>query len=258
LLAPALIPIKLISMYGTRAHEQELTRTLQVLALESTQSVGTQIYTSLHQYPALVVTYVAALGAVSKQNYSMIRAATADVGVASFGREPVPFILTSGSQSIVGLDQWRALGTALCLGDEGASQTDENLESLLTGGGSRRLTPISDHLFTVLAPLYRQQFSSDNEYSDAFDRIEVLLDAVSEDARAQGEGFYGPHGGYGRYTWRHRHSSKGPEAVMLEEAQAQGAGWTPLLGGLFGGEPERAISALEAVKELADHIRSRR
>ncbi|WP_110590282.1 toll/interleukin-1 receptor domain-containing protein [Microbacterium suaedae] len=258
IVAPALIPVKLISMYGSRAHEQELTQTLQIVAHESNQRAGSEILMSLHEYPALLMTYAAALGAVAKQNFSMLRAVTADVQVTPLGASRVPFILTSGSQSVIGVDRGLALGTVLCLQDDGKTPTEDEIENLLAARGGRRFTPISDHLFTALAPLYKQQFASDAEYAGAFDRIEVLLDAISEDARNETNGYYGPHGGYGRYTWRHKHSAQGPETVMLDEARAQGAGWTPLLGGLFGGKSERAIAALEAVEVLAGDIRKSR
>ncbi len=45
---------------------------------------------------------------------------------------------------------------------------------------------------------------------------------------------------------------------MLNEARAHGAGWTPLLGGLFGGDETRAIAALETVNDYAARIRSNR
>ncbi|RII41321.1 toll/interleukin-1 receptor domain-containing protein [Galactobacter valiniphilus] len=258
-MAPALIPLKLIAMYGTPTHEQELTKTLQVLAQESTQREGMDILTSLHEYPALLATYATALGATTKLNYSMLRAATADVRVSSLGRPRVPFILTSGGRSIVEHDRWSAFGTLICLEDDGNEIQDDEIDKLLKSGGGRRFTPVSDHLFTLLAPLYRPQFASDDEYAEGFDRVEVLLDAISEDARAQEDQYYyGAHGGYGRYTWRgkHRYRGTGAEMELLMEAQSHGAGWTPLLGGLFGGDSERAISALTAVKDLATSIRS--
>ncbi|RXZ51814.1 toll/interleukin-1 receptor domain-containing protein [Agromyces binzhouensis] len=256
ILAPALIPLKLISMYGSQPHEQEFTQTLRVLGQESTQSAGTQVFRSAHEYPALVATFVAAVGSVAKQNYSMLRAATSDVRVATTSARQIPFVLTSGSQSVIGIDTWSALGTLLCVEDDGGSLTAEQIESMVSTRGGRRHTPISDHLFTVMAPIYRQHFASDADFADAFDRVEILLDAISEDARAQGE-YYGPHGGYGRYTWRHRNSDIAPEVAMLEEVKAQGAGWTPLLHGLFGGDPDRASAALSRVGDLAAHIRSR-
>ncbi|WP_217132890.1 toll/interleukin-1 receptor domain-containing protein [Leucobacter chinensis] len=257
LLAPALVPLKLIAMYGTRAHEQELAQTIRMLAQES-QDTGTEILLSVHEYPAVVATYVVALGALAKQNYSMLRSATSDVRILTNHGQSIPFILASGNQSVIGIGQWLALGTLLCLEEDKKEPDEEQVEKLLTGRGARRYTPISDHLYTLLAPLYQHQFAGDSEYAEAFDRVEVLLDAISEDARAQAGEFYGGHGGYGRYTWRHRHSRQGPETVMLQEARAQGPGWTPLLGGLFGGESDRAIAALEAVEELAGHIRSSR
>lgn len=258
IIAPALVPLKLISMYGSQAHEHELTRTMQIIATPPPLDISSDIYTVAHEYPALLMTYALALGALAKQNYSMLRAATADAQISLPGVERVPFILTSGSQSIVGIDRWRLPGTILCLEDDGAPPSSEEIEELLRARGGRRFTPISDHLFTVLAPLYQQQFAGETAYVAAFDRVEVLLDAISEDARAQHERFYGSHGGYGRYTWRHRYSEDGPETVLLEEARAQGAGWTPLLAGLFGGSSERAIAALEAVISMATHVRSGR
>lgn len=258
--APALVPLKLISMYGSQAHEQELTQTLRTLAQESTQNSGTNVLTSAHEYPALLATYAATLGAAAKRNYSMLRAVTSDVEVRTLQGQQRPFILTSGAQSVVGISDWLALGTILCLEDESTALDDVEIDALLSQRGGRRHTPISDHLFTVLAPLYGEQFASDEDFADAFDRAEILLDATSEDARlwSQPEQYYGSHGGYGRYTWRHRYSEKGPEVVMLDEARAQGAGWTPLLGGLFGGSSERAIAALEKVQEYAGAARSSR
>lgn len=258
LIAPVLVPLKLIAMYGQKSHEMELTQTMRILAQESTQHVGDDVFTSIHQYPAIVATFAVALGAVSKQNYSMLRAATADVLVSAPSGPQVPFILTSGTQSVVGLDQWRAFGTLLCLEDDEKPINDEKLSALLASQGGRRLTPVSDHLFTLLAPIYRQHFASDSDYADAFDRVEVLLDAIAEDARDQADRYFGSHGGYGRYTWRRRHNERGPESDMLTEARAHGAGWTPLLAGLFGGDRDRAIAALERVEDLAKRIRSSR
>lgn len=257
LMAPALIPLKLIAMYGSQAHEQELTRTLQIVAHEARSDIESDIFTVAHEYPAVLMTYALALGAQAKQNYSMLRAATADVQISIPGNMRVPFILTSGSQSLVGVDRWRVPGTILCLEDDGAPPTSEDISNLLSQGG-KRFTPVSDHLYTVLAPLFKEQFAVDTDYAEAFDRVEVLLDAISEDARTQVERYYGSHGGYGRYTWRHKWSDRGPETVMLEEARAQGAGWTPLLSGLFGGSSERAIAALEVVEDMATHVRSGR
>lgn len=258
IVAPALIPLKLISMYGSQSHEQELTRTMQIIGAAPPFDISSDIFTAAHEYPPLLMTYALTLGALAKQTYSMLRAATADVLVTTSPNQRVPFILSSGSQSIIGIDRWRVPGTVLGLEDDGGAPTSEDIDHLLRGQAGRRFTPISDHLFTVLAPLYQEQFASDTDYAAAFDRAEVLLDAISEDARLQAHTYYGAHGGYGRYTWRHRHSDNPPEALMAEEARAQGAGWTPLLGGLFGGSSERAIAALEAVTTMATHVRSGR
>lgn len=257
LLSSALVPLRLISMYGSAAHEQELSATLQFVANESTQNQGNDIYRGVHEYPGLLLTYVTALGALLKNNFSMLRSVTANVTIKTFQGERIPFIVTTGAQSVINIERATAFGTALAQEDDNGALTDEQLDALIQGRSSMRYTPVSDHLFSVLAPLYRENFGSDGDYADAFDRVEVFLDAISEDARSRTERFYGPHGGYGRYTWRHRHSEQPPEKLLLAEVQQQGAGWTPLLGGLFGGDVERAVKALEAVSTMAEYVRGR-
>lgn len=255
-LSTAVIPIKLISMYGQSVHEQEFARTLSAIANDGTRAGGAPVFQALHQYPALLATFAATLGAMVKNNYSMARAATYDALISTEWGARLPFIVTSGTQSIVDFDSWRTLGTVLCVEDDDERVlTDEEVEHVLNGKTGRRYTPISDHLHSLFAPVYSEQFASEGEYADGFDRAEVLLDAVSQDVRTQSDNFYGSYGGYGRYTWRGRRARQGAEEVMLEEARAQGNGWTPLLGGLFGGDSERAIAALEKVHEMADMVR---
>lgn len=123
---------------------------------------------------------------------------------------------------------------------------------------SPRYTPISDHLYTLFAPLFGDQFVSDEDYADAYDRVEVLLDAIAADAKQQSGSYGSARGGYGRYTWRHQREEVPPEKRMLDEAQAAGVGWTPLLDGLFDGDTSRAVSALTTVVEGARSLRFQR
>lgn len=81
---------------------------------------------------------------------------------------------------------------------------------------------------------------------------------MATDGRLQSPGFWGGRKGYGRYTYRYRHVDTSPEGRMLAEAEAAGVGWTPLLGGLFGGDSGRAIAALTEVKDIAGSIRGGR
>ena len=256
LISSLLEPIKLVGMYGQPGHSQGLTETMRAIGQESIQSEGLDFFRVAHEYPAVALTYVVTLAGMVKQNYATVRAAVDDAAVSTpFGRAVVPFIAMSGANSVEG--NWRSVASLLCLADDGKPMDQAAAEGLLKKTIGARHTPISDHLFSLLAPLFHDQFQSDNAYADAFDRAEVLLDAVAADTRLTNQKFYGGNGGYGRYTWRHRHSDAAPEVVMLAELEAAGAGWTPLMSGLFGGEVDRAKAALENVIEMAKYIRQK-
>lgn len=201
----------------------------------------------------MVLTYVCALAAESKRNYGMLRAATADVVVTELGKRS-PFITLSGSQSVT--SNWNWLGSIVYSEDENEPVEDNLIAAFAADRAPVRCTPISDHIYTLLAPLFTEQFVSDDEYAEAFDRVEVIFDAVTADFRIQNGGFYGGGGGYGRYTYRYQYTDIPVEKAMLEDARAAGAGWTPLLGGMFGGDTDRAIAALERVADVAAHKRS--
>ncbi|WP_454149330.1 toll/interleukin-1 receptor domain-containing protein [Microbacterium lacticum] len=252
-IAPLMEPMKLICGYGQTVHQDELGKTMRAIGQESIQSSGLNLQRAQHEYPTVVLTYVCALAAESKRNYGMLRAATADVVVTELGKRS-PFITLSGSQSVT--SNWNWLGSIVYSEDENEPVEDNLIAAFAADRAPVRYTPISDHIYTLLAPLFTEQFVSDDEYAEAFDRVEVIFDAVTADFRIQNGGFYGGGGGYGRYTYRYQYTDIPVEKAMLEDARAAGAGWTPLLGGMFGGDTDRAIAALERVADVAAHKRS--
>lgn len=248
-------PLKLVGAYGLPQHAPEVAKTMRAFGQESIHIEGLNLHRYAHQYPALILTYVLALSAFSKRNYTLFRAGTQDA-VVNVPNARVPFVTVSGVGAVVG--DWNWLGSTLCKRDENIPVDDDLIQGLASGRVPVRYTPISDHIHTLLAPLFADDFVSDDEYSEAFDHVEVLLDAVGIDGRLQTPEFWGGRKGYGRYTYRYRHMETSPEGRMLAEAEAAGAGWTPLLGGLFGGDSERAIAALKDVNNIAGSIRGQR
>jgi hypothetical protein len=254
-IADVMEPLKLIGAYGQKPHEDQLAKTFGALGQECSRQGGLDLYRFAHFYPALVLTYVCALSAESKRNYGMFRAATSDA-VVKLQNERAPFVAIAGSQTVSG--NWSWLASLLCKEDENVPLDDELIDAIKTGRMGVRYTPISDHIHSLLAPLFVNQFSSDEDYSEAFDRVEVLFDAIAADTRLQRTNFYGGRGGYGRYTYRYRDMENPVEKIMLEDVRATGAGWTPLLSGMFGGNPDRAVAALEFVGKNAAHFRETR
>ncbi|WP_157002153.1 toll/interleukin-1 receptor domain-containing protein [Agromyces laixinhei] len=258
--ADAMEPLKLIAMYGRKEHELAATQTMRALGQEGVQPTGLNLYRYVHQYPALVLTYVAGLGAHVRQNYSMFNAmvSSALVNVQNV-RQPIPYIAYSGGRNVNGDADW--LGTVLAVADDkptaNALPTDDEIDAIQQQKIGLRLTPLSDHIFGLLQPLFADHYIHEQDFLQGFDETEVLFDAIAADSRKQGE-YWGPNGGYGRYTWRHRHTDVPPEKLMLARLEASGDGWTPLMGGLFGGDPERARTAMEDVVETAARIRGSR
>lgn len=140
-----------------------------------------------------------------------------------------------------------------------------NLES---GRRGKRYTPVSDHLHDRLRERFRRHIPDDEDYSSAFDRLEVILGLLNVDLHLQakpkdGAAWTGPYfsGGFtGRFTWRERHadSHQRRERRMYAELEREGVQWEPLSAGLFGEDPERADAAFREYLDLADETRSNR
>jgi hypothetical protein len=200
--------------------------------------------------------YVAALASASRSNYGSFRAFVADptVRLISGGREP--FLAESGVRNIA--DDQSSIASAFAISEDGQDLTTDLLDGLQRGAIGGRYTPLSDHIFQLLLPPFSDKYASSDDFAEAFDRAEVLMDAVAIDQiKAPGARHFGYRGGFGRYTWRHRHNDSPPEVVLLNELTLAGSGWTPLLGGLFGADFERAKIALEELVELAPRFRNR-
>ena len=113
---------------------------------------------------------------------------------------------------------------------------------------NRSATPVSRMLREVCeAPL--REVLSPAEYGKAFDRFDALRSVVEWDCNVHG--IYEHHGtSGGAYAAAYNHSS-GPspaEKALAVELAEQQQDWPVLKGGLFGGVPGRAETALTAVE----------
>jgi hypothetical protein len=251
LITPLLEPIKIIAMYAPNAYLPSTSRLLKAVASEAMQSEGVNALRYAHQYPALILTYAAGLAAYTKNNYEALRAVTEDVIVNAPFDHQLPFIALSGADAVC---SDKPLASLLVRSQKGETLTEELVELLHTRRIGALLTPVSDSIFNLLGPLFRDEFSSDEEYAEAFDQVEILFDAVAADVRLTTRGFNGGRNGYGRYTWRSSGGENAPEVKLLAKAKKSAAGWTPVVAGMFGGDKFRAIAALEEVNEVAGRM----
>lgn len=256
LLQPLLDPVRLAAMYGQPQHTRVWTQTMRRLTARIGPGSGLKALVALRAYPALVVMYCAAVGAEARSNYVALRGFIEEpVITTEFRREEVPLAAYVDIRSLCAEDG--IIASALCYADGGTEVDDALIGDLISGAKGRRYTPFADHLHHLLRDLFRDDFISDSEYDQAFDRAEVLLDALAVDAVSRSD-YYSQGGGYGRYTWRGRHDAEPVEARILQQAKEKRSSWQPIADGLFGADPDRAIAALQQVADNAPPIRQRR
>jgi hypothetical protein len=141
---------------------------------------------------------------------------------------------------------------------------DEALADFVEKRVGKYHTPVAEWLYASLRPIFLDQWPDDDAYQSEFDRAEVVLGVLAQDAVnvrvagvTDGRG-WGRSRWFGRSTWRAAHHHGNPVNDLQHELATEGAKWGPLRGELFGGEVERAQAALEKYGEtFAQVARSR-
>lgn len=252
LMEPSLEPLRLAGMYGSHAHTQAWHQYMRSLTVEVGKRSGMAVFFELAGYPALLAMHAVALGSVARENYAPLQgfAVMPRVRVYPGSSETAPVVSFVNVRSVCDVGD-RALQSALRHEDAGGEVDAEHFVRQ-----AKYFTPMSDHVQHVLRDLFVEEFPTLEEYDDAFDRASALLDALAGDS--MDADLSGRHSaGYGAYVWRGRRTRRPIEAVMLEELEEQGIAWKPLRDGLFGGDKDRALSALTAVQETAEYLRPR-
>ena len=92
-------------------------------------------------------------------------------------------VLDSGPCQVVSEIQW--IPSALVIAeDKGVEADDALIEGLLNGRIGKRHTPLSDHLYPLLMPLFEDHVGDDSEYAELFEMAEVFMDLMAADAAA--------------------------------------------------------------------------
>lgn len=169
-------------MYGLPRHEPIWTRLVQDLAATQQQHSGNTSLLEMRRYPLVVSTQIASMGALARSNYGALRAFVADPQTRDL-REKFPAVLDSGPRQVVGNIQW--IASALVIAeDKGVEVDDALIGGLLNGTIGKRHTPLSDHLYRLLMPLFQDHVRDDNEYAELFELAEVYIDLMAADAAA--------------------------------------------------------------------------
>ncbi|WP_159701299.1 toll/interleukin-1 receptor domain-containing protein [Arthrobacter sp. 18067] len=253
-LEPLFRVVQLGAMYGLPQHEVVWTNLIEALGSTVHQRSGDPALLELRGYPVIVATHVAAMAAISRKNYVSLRAFAATPTVRTAAGK-VPVALDYSPRRVFSEMQW--VTSALVIAeDQRAEPDDALLEGLLRGSVGKRHTPLSDHLYRLLAPLFSDYVGDEMDYAELFEKAEVFLDLITADVAAVHPELYRSfYGGYGRYTWNHVRSPLPPEKALSAAFESSQKGWSPLLDGLFDGSAQRAQLAFSEVMSHAETVR---
>jgi hypothetical protein len=239
-LAEVLIPG---SIWGESTHEALWTRCVQRAANARSDLSGNSALLNLQRYPTLFLLYVGGIGALYSKNYGAIRAIAIDAQLrAHEGRAAVvammhPWLIFEGQELAANI---------ITREDSGEPLSDVTVANLISGREGKRFTPISDHLHHVVRSLYVDFIPDDFEFTEVFDRLEILFGLLVADQKAVSNAYVaGPW--MGSFVWRDRYSREGKhvEERFVDDLLNDG-GSSALRSGLFGGKMERAVEASQS------------
>jgi hypothetical protein len=220
----------LVALFATGCHwssagqTESWVKAFDVVAATSFARQGSVALISLKRYPALLLLYVGALAAVSRENYPVLHGlfyqtrCREDSGwtVAAQALDPVQVMDTTVWQRMPGL--------------------------------ARRHTPGSDYLFEKLRPYLRGCIPGEEQFQHVFDRFEYLHSLAQLDLNLQRRWQWTYRG---CYLWRRVYPVEDSAGNRIsKELGQEGEAWGPVRAGMFGGSIERARAANERLLEI--------
>jgi TIR domain len=220
------------------------------------QRSGQTMLIDLRRLPVLPLLYSAGLASIVHQNFVSLKAVAIDATVKKEGIR-VPVV---GVAHVWGpFASFDVAASVLARVTDGEEVSDDDVRGLISRGGKRH-TPVSDYLHSLLRPSFQAMIPDDDDYTESFDRLEVMLALMADDAKSQAHlaGVYLDGSWYGSYTWRYSSMRNPLEAILFREYQDAGEQWGPLVAGIFGGSRTRVDAAFERVIQESARIRAQR
>jgi hypothetical protein len=205
--------------YGTQAHERLWVELLQRVANLQGERGGYPSLLDLRRYPALLLLYGGGMAAVAARHYETLHALLTKPKITDEmqGTDQPPLYRLSPYDVM----------------------TQDHARLLV---GSRRLAPLSDHLFEVLRGPCQALLPANREYQLCFDRFEYLRSLLEVDET-------GDVRSLGCFGWRGRLPGENVREEIKTEEQAAGPDWPPYQASWFEGERQRFLAARKKVED---------
>ena len=246
--------------YGKDDHNDIWRRTIERVGnTASEEQSGSVPLLDLRRVPTLMLGYSTLIAGVHRNNYQAIRALLVDAMVRDDRMSKIP--------AIGWVHPWVPFGNAVVVASVVAIEAKSSnpcaldlITNLINGSQGRLYTPGSDLLHKILREPLRPMILDDDDYTETFDRSEVLLALMTADAVDHTvEDIPSPY--YGAFTWRYRrtHIQQTPfEQSFVDDALNSEGAWPLLSAGLFGGDMARFRTAAKTVLSGAEEARAQR
>ncbi|WP_309136356.1 toll/interleukin-1 receptor domain-containing protein [Nocardioides campestrisoli] len=212
--------------------------------------------------PGMISLMTAGLAGVSARRYDNVKALVADPMVRSkYDSKPLPVLVAVDPFSPFDNQEWTA--NALARGAIEDRPFAEALADMTENRVGKYRTPVGEWLHFALRPIFADQWPDEDAFASEFDRAEVFLgilgqDAVNARAAANPEARgWGRSHWFGRSTWRAGHGHGNAVEDVQHELATEGELWGPLRDNLFGGEASRAKTAADGYQENFDRMAGR-
>lgn len=233
------------------------TSALRAICTESLEMKGGRtVLLDLRALPAMIATFTAGLASTGQSRWNNLKTLVVDTTVADnrLGRK-IPLIeATYPWLPFQHAEFVPHILARSALHDEDLTTA---LAAFFNGRAGKYYTPIAEWLHHILRPMFDEQYPDNATYTTDFDLAEVMMGIVSQDQALQLAGDDPQRRAWARSQWFGRSASRGRRAYratspVVEVAQqklADGTAWPPLQSGLFGGDSERADTAIHAYSE---------
>lgn len=224
---------------------------------------GLQALLELRHVPGVVSVTTASVACVAARRWDNLKVLVADPTIRD-RHDAAPLALLEATDPYKPFDHQGWVTNALARTVQHGETVEQAVEELTQRRGQKYHTPVAEWLFGRLRPWFADQLPDDDAYAATFDRAEVTLGVLAQDAvhvrvaaMPHGEGWGRSHW-FGRSTWRAAHYHGNPVDELRQELSKHGSGWPPLRAELFGGDEARAEAAIDKYGEAFAEIARQR
>jgi hypothetical protein len=225
-LSEMLLAIIITGCYWDEKSQQLWAKCLERLSYRPTAISGVPAWIDLRLYPALLLLYGGGIAAIVAEQYDTF-ATLLTKAMARVESKDQPLVLA--------VNAWEVM-------EQNIAEQLPNMQN--------QISPLSEHLYSVLREHLKEYLPQDIRYQEYFDRFEYLLALVHADLKGkQEDGISGP---IGRFGWRGRGARRLDAPPIMGEIESEiaraGENWPLLKAGLF----DTSVERLQMVKTRFD------